>query len=51
VADKVLEPEVHVFVDDFSLEHCSPGGTVSAIVIVPNSEDAQKPERNKIPRA
>ncbi|MGA2890037.1 MAG: hypothetical protein ABSE51_18480 [Terracidiphilus sp.] len=36
-----IELNATVFADDFSVEHSSPGGTVSAIVIVANLSDTQ----------
>ena len=50
VADMAIESNVSVFVEDFSLEHSSPGGTVSAVVIVANSEDTQMPETHNTAR-
>ncbi len=44
VADLSIEPDVSGFVEDFSLEHSAPGGTVSAVVMVANSDDTQEPE-------
>jgi hypothetical protein len=46
-ADIAIESDESVFVEDFSLEHSSPGGTVSAVVIVANLGDAQMPETQK----
>ena len=43
-ADVAIESDVSVFADDFFLEHSSPGGTVSAVVMVANSGAPQMPE-------
>jgi hypothetical protein len=45
------ESDVSDFVEDFSVEHSSPGGTVSAVVIVANSGDSQMPEMQDTPRS
>lgn len=51
VADVTTESDVSVFAEDFSAEHSSPGGTVSAVVIVTNSSDTQMPETCNNPRS
>jgi len=51
VEDMATEVDEAVFVEDFSREHCSPGGTVSAVVIFANSDDSQMPETHKTPRS
>ena len=48
VADLAIEEQVPAFVDDFSLEHSSPGGAVSAVVIVSTLGDSQVPEEPNI---
>jgi hypothetical protein len=37
------------FAEDFSSEHCSPGGTVSAVVSL-TPEDAPVPKLRRVPR-
>jgi hypothetical protein len=40
-SDSVLDEDEAAFAEDFSGEHCSPGGTVTAVVIVTEcNEDA-----------
>jgi hypothetical protein len=46
-----IESNVSVFEDDFSLEHSSPGGTVSAVVNFCNSRELQKQAAYCTPRA
>jgi hypothetical protein len=51
VADIAIESKESGFIEDFSLEHSSPGGTMSAVVLVANSGDAQVPEMHSTPRS
>jgi hypothetical protein len=44
VSDLSIEEDTPGFVDDFSFEHSSPGGTASAIVIVEPCVPSQAPE-------
>jgi hypothetical protein len=50
VADSAIEISGSVFEDDFSLEHSSRGGTVSAVVIVGDLDDTQIPEEHSSSR-
>jgi len=49
VADVAIE-STPVFGEDFSLEHSSPGGTVSAVVMSTDSDDTQMPETHGTPQ-
>jgi len=51
VADRAIKSKVSVFVEDFSSEHSSPGGTVSAVVTVANPDDTQIPAMHNTPRS
>lgn len=44
LADAAIEAGPAMFADDFSREHSSPGGTVSAVVIVTVLNDSQASE-------
>jgi len=46
VAVMAIESNVSEFSEDFSLEHSSPGGTVSAVVILPESDERAAKMRN-----
>jgi hypothetical protein len=41
--DLSIEADMPVFLDDFSLEHFSPGGTTSSVVIVTSSIHSRVP--------
>lgn len=43
VSELPIEANAPVFVDDFSLEHSSSGGTVSAVVMVTACDDTETP--------
>jgi hypothetical protein len=51
LTDMPIESDVSAFVEDFSLEHSSPGGTVSAVVMDVNLDEAQIPEAHSTPRS
>lgn len=51
VIDLSIEANMPVFVDDFSLEHSSSGGTVSAVVMVTTCDDSQTPEMAGTPES
>jgi len=47
--DAAIESDVQVFADVFSLEHSSPGRTVSAVMIAPSAEDMRLPRMQNTP--
>jgi len=49
--DSLIEAEASVFVEDFSVEHFSPGGTLSAVVMEAAAEDTQVPDIPSLPRS
>jgi hypothetical protein len=51
VTDLSTEGNMPVFVDDFSLEHSSSGGAVSAVVMVTPCDDSQAPEVPSSPQS
>ena len=51
VIDLPIEASLPVFVDDFSFEHSSTGGAVSAVVMVTECDDSQVPELPGTPRS
>lgn len=50
VRDLAIESIASVFAEDFSLEHTSPGGAVSAVGIVANSDESILPSLPKSPK-
>jgi hypothetical protein len=51
VANAAIETNGSVFEDDFSIEHFSPGGTVSAVVMATDSDDTQMLKKDNTPRS
>ena len=51
IAETAIESDKAIFIEDFSSEHSSAGGALSAVVIVANSGEAKMPETRKSPQS